>query len=92
MVFAVLAVATVFFVRRWARPEHNASDLPDLNARATQYVGRTFVVAEPISGGRGKIKVGDTTVGRRGSRSAAGAHVKVTGARGTVLVVEKVAG
>lgn len=92
IVFAILAVATVFFVRRWARPEHNTSDLPDLNARATQYVGRTFVVAEAISGGRGKVKVGDSLWAAEGPDLPQGAQVKVTGTSGTVLVVEKVAG
>jgi membrane protein implicated in regulation of membrane protease activity len=88
--FALLAVATVFFVRRWANPAHTTSDLPDLNARAAQYIGRTFVVAEPIENGRGKIKVGDSLWVAEGAELAAGAHVKVTAARGTVLLVEPV--
>ena len=91
LVFAALAVVTVFVVRPWARPEHAVSDLPDLNARATQYVGRTFEVVEPIGGGRGKIKVGDSLWAAAGADLPQGALVKVTGTDGTVLVVEKVA-
>lgn len=87
--FALLSFATVFWVRRWARPEHAASDVPDLNARADQYVGRTFAVSDPISGGRGKIMVGDTLWAAEGPDAPAGAKVKVTGARGTVLIVER---
>lgn len=86
--FAALAVMAVFFVRRWANPAHNVSDLADLNSRAAQYVGRTFVVAEPIEGGRGKITVGDSLWAAQGPDAAAGTHVKVTGTQGTVLVVE----
>lgn len=86
--FALLSFVTVFFVRRWANPAHAASDLPDLNARAAQYIGRNFVVAEPISGGRGKIKVGDSLWAAEGPDLPVGAHVKVTAARGTVLAVE----
>ena len=88
--FALLSVMAVFFVRRWANPAHNASDLPDLNSRAAQYVGRTFVVAEAITGGRGKITVGDSLWAAEGPDLVAGAHVKVTGAQGTVLIVEPV--
>ncbi len=89
--FALLSFATVFGVRRWARPEHVASDLPDLNARADQYIGRTFTVCDPIRGGRGKIQVGDTRWSAEGPDAVAGTQVRVTGTRGTVLVVEHMA-
>ncbi len=88
--FAALAVMAVFFVRRWANPAHNASDLPDLNSRAAQYVGRTFVVAETIAGGRGKITVGDSLWAAEGPDLDIGAHVRVTATKGTVLVVEPI--
>lgn len=90
IVFALLSFASVFVVRRWARPDHNQSDVPDLNARAAQYVGRTFVVAERIDNGRGKIKVGDSLWAAEGPDLPAGANVKVTGTRSTVLVVEAI--
>jgi hypothetical protein len=90
ILFALLSFATVFVVRRWARAEQADSDLPDLNVRAQQYVGRAFVVAEPISGGRGKVKVGDTLWQAEGPDAPAGAQVRVTGTRGTVLTVEAV--
>lgn len=92
VIFAALSVATVFCVRRWARPESSASDEPGLNARAEQYLGWTCTVAEPIEGGRGRIKVGDTVWIAEGPDMPLGAQAKVTGARGTVLVVERVAG
>jgi len=86
--FAILSVATVFFVRRWLQTGIAASDLPDLNARAAQYVGRTFTVAEAIAGGRGKVKVGDTLWQVEGPDLPLGAHVRVTATHGTILVVE----
>ena len=92
IIFGLLALLSVVIVRRLARPENNASDLPDLNARAAQYVGRTFVVAEPIKDGRGKVKVGDSLWMAEGPDLPHGAQVRVTGARGTVLVVERTAG
>jgi membrane protein implicated in regulation of membrane protease activity len=63
------------------------SDLPDLNERALQYLGRSLVVEEAIENGRGKVRVGDSVWQAEGPDAPAGSRVKVTGARGTVLVV-----
>ena len=85
--FAVLSVATVFVARRYARSDATPSDVPDLNVRGAQYVGRVVAVEEPIRGGRGKVRVGDTIWQAEGADAPAGARVKVTGVRNTVLVV-----
>lgn len=85
--FAVLAIATVFVARRFARPDATPSDTPDLNARGAQYIGRVVTVEEPIRGGRGRVRVGDTVWQAEGADAPSGARVKVTGARDTVLVV-----
>ena len=87
--FAIIAVATVFLVRRYARPDATLSDLPDLNVRGAQYIGRTVTVEEPIRSGRGKVRVGDTVWQAEGPDSAAGSRVRVTSVNGTVLVVER---
>lgn len=87
--FAIIAVITVFLVRRYARPDNAKSDLPDLNIRGAQYIGRTVTVEEPIRGGRGKVRVGDTLWQAEGADAAAGTRVKVKSANGTVLVVER---
>lgn len=85
--FGALAYAVVITVRRFARPDMVASDLPDLNDRGQQYVGRSVLVEVPIENGRGKVRVGDTVWSAEGPDAPAGAHVRVTGARGIVLVV-----
>jgi membrane protein implicated in regulation of membrane protease activity len=85
--FAAISVASVFWVRQKVRTEMSQSDEPSLNVRGAQYIGRTFVVAEAIRDGRGKIKVGDTLWVASGPDAAIGSHVRVTGASGTVLVV-----
>jgi membrane protein implicated in regulation of membrane protease activity len=87
--FALISVAVVFWVKRQSA-DGTPSDVPDLNVRAAQYVGRTFVVAEAISDGRGKIKVGDTLWLAAGPDAAVGSHVRVTGVQGTTLVVTPV--
>ena len=86
--FAIISCITVFFARRFAGPDMASSDEPELNLRAAQYVGRVVTVEEPIAGGRGKVRVGDTVWSAQGSDAPQGARVKVTGTNGTVLLVE----
>ena len=86
--FALLACASVFLARRYAAPDVAASDEPDLNSRAEQYLGRVVTVEEAIANGRGKVRVGDTVWNAQGLDAPQGARVRVTGAIGTVLVVE----
>lgn len=87
--FAVLALASVFVARRYARPDVAASDEPDLNVRGAQYVGRSVLVEQAIAGGRGKVRIGDTLWAAQGPDMPAGARARVTGANGTVLVIER---
>ena len=71
--------------------EQAVTDEPDLNVRGAQYIGRIVVVEDAISGGRGKVRVGDTLWPAQGSDTAKGARVKITGTNGTVFVVEPAA-
>ena len=87
--FGVVSVLTVFWVRRFYRAEAAQSDLPDLNVRANQYIGRSLIVEQAIQNGRGKVRVGDTLWQAEGPDLPVGTWVKVTAARGTILVVER---
>ncbi len=89
VVFALLAFASVLVARRFARPDKTPSELPDLNERGAQYIGRVVTVEEAIRGGRGKVRVGDTMWQAEGKDVPAGARVKVVGAHDTVLLVER---
>jgi len=82
----LLADVVIDFV--WAHPTVSKSDQPNLNRPAAQLVGRVLIVAEAIEGGRGKVRVGDTLWPVEGPDAPAGAEVRVTVAKGTVLVVE----
>ena len=73
----------------WAHPTVSKSDQPDLNRPAVQLVGRVLVVVEPIECGRGKVRGGDTLWPAEGPDLPAGAEVRVTAAKGTVLQVER---
>ena len=86
--FGAFSVAAALWVRRYARPDFVKSDVPDLNARSRQYIGRAFVVAEAIECGRGKVRVGDTLWAAEGPDTPVGTSVTVTDARGTTLLVE----
>jgi len=91
LAFVLLSVLVLFWVRRFVRPDVAISDLPDLNVRGQQYVGRALVVEQAIQNGRGKVRVGDTLWSAEGPDAPAGTRVTVTGTRGTVLVVERAA-
>lgn len=90
ILFAVVSVATVFWVKRYARPEAVKSDQPNLNVRGMQYIGRRVTVEDAIVAGRGKVRVGDTLWPAQGEDAPKGAGVQVVGVNGTVLVVEKI--
>ena len=87
---AAFLVADVAIDFIWAHPTVSKSDLPNLNRPAAQLVGRVLIVAEAIEGGRGKVRVGDTLWPVEGPDAPAGAEVRVTAAKGTVLLVERV--
>ncbi len=89
LVFAVLAVAAAVGGRMWVRSRPIATDQPALNRRGQQYVGRVFTLEEPIVNGVGKISVDDTVWKVGGEDLATGTRVKVTGADGVILLVER---
>jgi membrane protein implicated in regulation of membrane protease activity len=89
LAFGIIAVTSVFLVRRYVRPDVRRSDLPGLNERGQQYIGRSLIVEQAIRNGRGKVRVDDTLWQAEGPDTAAGSRVIVTAANGTVLVVER---
>jgi inner membrane protein len=86
--FVIFSAIAALWVRKHAQASAVVSDAPDLNVRGQHYVGRSLLVEEAIACGRGKVRVGDTLWFAEGPDAPAGATVKVTGVRGTVLLVE----
>lgn len=87
--FVVLSFIAALLGRKFMNERGwNTSDNPTLNARATQMIGRVGVIAEPISGGQGRAKIGDTTWRVSGPDLPAGVQVKVVGEDAGRLVVE----
>ena len=86
--FALLSLLTAVFWWRRQRSAAKPSDVPGLNRRGSEFLGRTFVLHEAIVGGRGKIKAGDTLWLVSGPELPAGREVRVIGQDGVLLKVE----
>ena len=84
--FALLAVALAVFARMVLRYGVSVTDRSTLNKVGNRFTGQLVEVAEPIVGGRGKVKIGDTVWTAEGPDAAAGTRVRVMGSKGTVLV------
>jgi inner membrane protein len=87
ILFTLIALLSVFWMRRNSRADVATSDEPNLNVRGAQYIGRRFVVDTAIVNGTGRVRVGDTVWAAEGEDAPAGASVEVTGVNGTRLVV-----
>ncbi len=63
------------------------TDEPMLNRRAERYVGRDFVLNEPILRGQGRVAIDDSVWRISGEDCPAGTRVRVTRTDGATLVV-----
>lgn len=88
LLFGALALVFILAGRRFfARRGDENNDTPGLNARADAFVGREVTLEEPIAGGTGRVKLGDTLWRVEGADAPAGTKLKVVGARGATLQV-----
>ncbi|MFZ2996073.1 NfeD family protein [Sphingobium sp.] len=90
LLFAALSIAAVWAGRRWYRDNPVASADPLLNDRTARLIGQTVTVVEAITGGEGRVKVGDSVWTATGPDAAVGARVRVVSAESGVLLVEGV--
>jgi inner membrane protein len=88
--FAILSVLTVFAGKKFLADNPIETDDPNLNDRGGRLTGEIVTVVEAIADGHGRVKVGDSVWSVRGTDADIGARVRVTGADGAVLLVEKV--
>lgn len=88
--FALLALAAVYSGRRWYERNPVDSADPMLNDRTARLVGQTVTVVGAIENGQGRVRVGDGVWQARGPDCEEGAKVRVTGADGACLKVERV--
>ncbi|MDE0955509.1 MAG: NfeD family protein [Pseudomonadales bacterium] len=88
--FAVLALlCSVWFWYRF-KSFSQTTDLPKLNNRAAQLIGREFALTQEMRGGQGKMQVGDTLWRVESETNLPiGTQVKVIGSREMVLLIVK---
>lgn len=92
LLFAVLAVASVYLGRRLVKTSERDSDHPTLNRRATRHIGETFTLESATVDGRGRMRVGDSTWSVRvdgDGEIPAGSRVRVTGIEGVTLKIAR---
>ncbi len=88
VLFALLAIASVYGGRKWYVKNPMPSSDPLLNDRAARLKGRSVTVVSAIENGEGRVKVGDSVWSCRGPDCAEGTRVRITGTHGTCLTVE----
>ncbi|WP_394706268.1 NfeD family protein [Breoghania sp.] len=90
VIFVVIAFACLFAGRRYILRNLRGSDRegePGLNRRGSRYVGREFVLDEPIKQASGRLRIDDTVWRITGPDLPEGTRVRVVEVDGTVLRV-----
>ena len=90
LVFAGFSLVYVYLARPWySKNKLQNSDQPNLNQRIYSFVGKSYVLHEPIIDGEGKLDIEGTRWDVLGPNLAKGATVKVTAVEGMKLRVTK---
>lgn len=88
LAFAGFSLVYVYLARPWySKNQLQNNDQPNLNQRIYAFVGKSFVLAEPIVNGQGKLDIEGTRWDVLGPNLAKGATVKVTAVEGMKLRV-----
>lgn len=88
VLFAVLAVTSVFIGRNYLRQNPIEPADPRMNDRGAQAIGETVTVTQVIEAGQGRVKLGDSEWLARGPDAEPGTRMRVSGHDGAVLMVE----
>jgi membrane protein implicated in regulation of membrane protease activity len=87
LVFLAFSLVSAFAGKRIMSGSDADSDLPLLNRRADQLVGRTATLAEPIVNGWGRVRIDDTMWKVSGPDLPAGTTVRVASVKNGDLTV-----
>jgi membrane protein implicated in regulation of membrane protease activity len=91
VIFAALAIASVFTGRRYLAANPVVPADPLMNDRGGRLVGEIVVVTSAIEqDATGRVRCGDSEWLAKGPAADAGARMRVTGHQGAVLLVEPV--
>lgn len=86
--FIVLSFVSIQIYRKWFRHAGRTSDQPLLNRRAEQLIGVVAPLDQAITGGRGRVKLGDAYWVVQGPDLPAGTPVRVIAVDGMTLKVQ----
>lgn len=90
VIFALVSILSALLWWWYLQYRPIQSDVPRLNRRAEQYIGRIFTLQVPVVNGVGRIHVDDTMwLVRCESDLPSGVNVHVTGTDGIYLLVEQ---
>jgi len=88
LLFAVLAIVTVYMGKRYLRDNPIEEADPAMNHRGMRMAGQVATVTEEIANGQGRVRHGDSEWIARGRDAPVGTKVRITGADGAELLVE----
>ncbi|MCB1499053.1 MAG: NfeD family protein [Bauldia sp.] len=91
IIFAILSLVLVVIGRSYFA-RSGTSEEPLLNERATQLIGQSYVLGDPIVAGSGRVRVGDTMWRLTGPDLPSGTRVRIVGHDGPVLKAAKAEG
>lgn len=88
LAFAALALVSVLGWFAWRRRMAGRTPKSRLNRRAAQQLGAVGLLVEALEGGRGRVRLGDTTWPVTGPDLPAGTHVRIARVDNDRLIVE----
>lgn len=89
VLFTILSISIIYASRRWTRSEAIPTNDPLLNDRTGRMMGEVLTLVSPIENGQGRARVGDGEWTVTGPDLPSGTHVRVVGAQGIVLRIER---
>lgn len=89
LLFGGLSLVLIVGWLRYSRGREKPSDSPYLNRRAERFIGQELMLSEPIRDGFGRVTLADTTWRVAGPDLPAGQRIRIVGADGAVLKVER---
>ncbi len=90
VIFAITSVIAIIAGKMWFNRNPINTEMPSLNAREDELIGKVFEVEQAIINGSGRVKVGESTWKANGPDCKSGASVRVVGVNGAELLVETV--
>ena len=90
IIFSITSVAAISAGKMWFSRNPINTEMPLLNNREDELIGRVFEVEQAIINGSGRVKVGESTWKANGPNSKVGDSVRVIGVTGAELLVEPI--